>query len=100
MIIVEKQAECKDVGGGQVGLCFQEVAAPAHRVCMRIGGKLSNIYVVVLNLKAVVEPGAVAQERAGECEARNELVKANAIEAAERRNEVRGIEAELVVAHA
>ena len=63
-------------------------------------GKLLDVDVVVFAFGSVEEPGAVADERPGEGEAGNELVEAHAVDLAKGRDEVGGVEAELVVAHA
>ena len=86
--------------GRQIVLNLEEIAAADQHVGVGAGRKLGDVDIVVLGFDGVVTPGAAAHQRAGKGEARNELVEANSVQIAKRRNEVCGVEAELVVAHA
>ena len=100
VIVVRKQPGGKDVGRGQVVLHLHQIAAANQFVGVGAGRQFRNIKIVVLRLHAVVPPGPVALDGSGKRESRHELVEADSVQFAEGWNEIRRVEAELVVAHA
>ena len=68
-------------------LGFEEIAAASEMVGVRACGELLNIDIVVFGFDSVEEPRAAADDGAGEGDAGDKLVEADAIDLVKRRNE-------------
>ena len=100
MVIVKEESGGKDVLGSKVYLGFHQVAAAQQMVGVDVRRELLDVDIVVFQFHAIEEPRAVARDRSGKGKAGNKFVKAQSIVLAERREEVCGIQAQLVIAHA
>ena len=76
MKIVHEKTGGEDVAAGEVGLNFGEIAEAQDVVVVGADGKFGVDDVVVFAVEGVVEPDLSFFDRAGEGEAREELVEA------------------------
>src|SRR6185437_5599126 len=100
MVIIDEQTGSQDGGRGEIGLKLEEITAAEKLVAVGIPGELGDVDVVEFELETVVEPGAVADHGPRKREARNQFIEAQAVDLVKGRNEVGGVEAKIVIAHA
>lgn len=95
--VVDQETGGEDVAAGEVGLNFAEIAEAEDVVVVLVDGKFGVDDVVVFAFEGVVEPDFSFIDGAGESEAGKELVETPAVLVLERREEVGGEEAEVIV---
>src|SRR3984957_9599858 len=98
--IVDQETGGENVAAGEVGLNVGEIAETQDVAVVGVDGKRGEDDVVVFAVEGVVKPYLSFFDRAGKGEARQELVEAPSMLVLNRRNEVGGGEAEMVVANA
>ncbi len=98
--MIHQETGGEDVAAGEVGLNFGEVADAEGVVIVGADGEFGVDGVVVFAVEGVVEPHLSLFDRAGESEARQELVETQSMLVLHRGDEVGGKEAEVIVADA
>jgi len=85
---------------GEIGLQLGEIAEPESVVVIFPDGECGVNSVVVLAVKGIVEPDSAFHDRTGESEERDELIETPSVLVLDGRDEVGGVEAEVIVADA
>jgi len=98
--IVDQETGGENVAAGEVGLNFGEIAEAQSVIVVGVDWQFCEDDVVVFTVEGVIEPRLSFFDGAGKSEARQELVEAPSMLVLDRRNEVGGGEAEVIIADA
>src|SRR5579862_3813568 len=97
--MVDQHAAGENVGGGEIHLEAAEGVEGGAAGAVLAAGQTRDEIDVVIEVDAVVEPGAAGHDRSGNLQPRGEVIDVPAVGAGDTRNEVGAAEAPAIVAH-